>query len=86
MIIYDFVIRGFICSLWAELPLPPPFSPILLLLLLEYGYCYVKVSFQCFLLEAQILLMKQIFYWLVINCLKFYWLLICWTPHPDPLT
>ena len=54
MIIYDFVIRGFICSLWAELPLPPPFSPILhvLLLLLEYGYCYVKVSFQRFLLEA----------------------------------
>ena len=26
----------------------------------------------------------QIFYWLVINCLKFYWLLICWTPDPDP--
>ena len=54
MIIYDFVIRGFICSLWAELPLlsPPPFSPILLLLLLGYGYCYVKVSFQRFLLEA----------------------------------
>ena len=31
----------------------------------------------------QILLIKQISYWLVINCLKFYWLLICWTPHPD---
>ena len=44
--IYDFVIRGFICSLWTELPLPPPFSPILLLL--GYGYCYVKVSFQHF--------------------------------------
>ena len=34
--------------------------------------------------KRQILLIKQIFYWLVINCLKFYWLLICWTPHPDP--
>ena len=45
MIIYDFVIRGFICSLCAELPLPPPFSPILLLLL-GCGYCYVKVNFQ----------------------------------------
>ena len=57
MIIYDFVIRGFICSLRTELPLPPPFSPILLLLLLGYGYCYVKESFQRFfffiiLLEA----------------------------------
>ena len=45
MIVYEFVIRGFICSLLAELPLPPPFSPILLLLLLGYGYCYVKVIF-----------------------------------------
>ena len=53
MTVYDFVIRGFICSLWAELPIPPPFSPIKLLLLLGYGYCYVKVSFQrFFLLEA----------------------------------
>ena len=32
--------------LWAELPLPPPFSSTLLLLLIGYGYCYVKVSFQ----------------------------------------
>ena len=47
MIIYDFVIHGFICSLWAELPLPPPFSPIFIpLLLLGYGYCYAKVSVQ----------------------------------------
>ena len=53
MIVYHFVIRGFICSLGAELPLPAPFSPISHLLLLGYGYCYVKVSFQCFfLLEA----------------------------------
>ena len=29
-------------------------------------------------------LIKQIFYWLVINCLKFYWLLICWTPLSRP--
>ena len=46
MIIYDFVSRGFICSLWAELPLPPHFSPVLLLL--GYDYCYVKVNFQRF--------------------------------------
>ena len=25
-----------------------------------------------------------IFLLLVINCLKCYWLLICWNPHPDP--
>ena len=37
MIIYDFVIRGFISR---TLSLSTPFSPILLLLLLGYGYCY----------------------------------------------
>ena len=40
MIIYDFVIRGFICSMSAELSLSTPFSPILRLLVLGYGYCY----------------------------------------------
>ena len=49
MIKYDFVIHGFICSLRMKLPLPSPFSPILLLLLLRYGNCYVKVSFQRFI-------------------------------------
>ena len=32
--------------------LPPPFSPILRLLLLGNGYCYTKVSFHRILLEA----------------------------------
>ena len=46
--IYDFLIRGFICSLWGELPLPPPFSPTLLLLLLGGKGTFPAVFFFLF--------------------------------------
>ena len=54
---------GFICSLRVELPLPPHFSPIFILLL-GYGYCFVKVlvSFQVF------------FFFFFAGSGKFYWL------------
>ena len=54
---------------------PHRFSSILL---------FSKVRYQQFCWKQKNLLIKQISYWLVTNCLKFYWLLICWTPNPDP--
>ena len=44
-----------------------PFSPILRLLLLEYGYCYVIVSFERFLLLL-------FFFLFFAGSGKFYWL------------
>ena len=50
----------------------PPhfFSPILLFSNVRYQRVF-------FCWKRKFLLIKQILYWLVINCLKFYWLLIC---------
>ena len=63
----------FICNLWPEPP-PAPTPSFFL-------YYFFKGNLPAFL--TQILLIKQSFYWLVINCLNFYWLLISW-PYPTP--
>ena len=63
----------FICSLWPWLTLPHTFFLL-----------YYKDKISAFLLEAENLLIKQICYWLMITCVKFYWLPICWTPPPTP--
>ena len=79
MIICDFVIRLVLFVACEQNYLSRP------LFLLCKGKVSSVFFFFFFLLEAVIFIVKQSFYWLVINGLKFYWLLICWTPHPDPL-